>query len=410
MKALFIHQNFPGQYKHLAPALAARGDRVKALCVSEVRAPMPGVDIIRYPIKRGSAPNIHPWAGEFETKIIRGEACAHAMRKLKEQGFIPDIILAHPGWGEAMFAKEVFPQAKLLSFIEYYYRAQGQDVNFDKEFGKRKFEDDARTITKNANNLMALETMDHGVSPTAWQRDTNPEIFRSRISVIHDGVDTDALAPNPAAQFTVPDGGPVLKAGDEVVTFVNRNLEPLRGFHIFMRSLPSIQAVRPNAHIVIVGADGKGYGGGAGGWKERMLNELGDRVDRSKLHFVGRTTYPNFVALLQVSRAHVYLTYPFVLSWSMIEAMSLGCVVVGSGTAPVREVITDGESGLLVDFFDFEGLAAKVSDVLARPEAYLEMRRKARAVAVERYDLRRVCLPAQLALIDDLLAGRSGAD
>ena len=402
MKALFIHQNFPGQYKSLAPRLAAMGHQVKALCVTEPKGRMPGVYIIRYPIARGSSPNVHPLASEFETKVIRGEACAGAMRRLKERGFTPDIILAHPGWGEAMFAKEIYPNAKLLSFIEYYYATQGQDVNFDKEFGKTKLNEDMRILLKNANSLFALETMDWGVSPTAWQRDTNPAVYRDKISVIHDGIDTDRLKPDPNAQFAVPDG-PVLSAGDEVVTFVNRNLEPLRGFHVFMRALPAVLDARPAARVVIVGAEGKGYGGGAGGWKERMLAELGDRLDASRVHFVGRVDYPAFVRLLQVSMAHVYLTYPFVLSWSLLEAMSMGCLVVGSATAPVREVITDGETGLLVDFFDIAGLSDRMIRALERPEDHVAIRQAARAHVVANYDLHSVCLPAHVRLIERVL-------
>ncbi len=404
MKILFIHQNFPGQYKHLAPKLAELGHRVKALCISEFRHAMPGVDVIRYPVKRGTTPNIHPWASDFETKIIRGEACARAMRALKDKGFEPDIVLAHPGWGEAMFVKDIFPDTKLLSFIEYYYRARGQDVGFDTEFEKRKFEDDARTRGKNANSLLALDLMDWGVSPTRWQRDTNPEVFRGKISVIHDGVDTDALRPDPDAAVQFGDG-PVLRAGDEILTFVNRNLEPLRGFHIFMRALPAIQQARPNVQTVIVGGEDKGYGGGSG-WKQRLLNEMGDRIDRSRIHFVGRIAYGPFVKLLQVSRAHVYLSYPFVLSWSMIEALSIGCVVIGGDTPPVAEVIADGGNGLLVDFFDVEALAARTIDVLARPEAYAGVRQAARMSAIARYDLTRVCLPAQIKLVEDI--ARSG--
>jgi glycosyltransferase involved in cell wall biosynthesis len=409
MKVLFIHQNFPGQYKHLAPKLASLGHRVKALCVNQMHGSMPGVDVIRYPITRGSSANILPLVSEFETKVIRGEACARAMRKLKEQGFSPDIILAHPGWGEAMFAKDVFPAAKLLSFIEYYYAAEGQDVNFDKEFAKRKFEDDMRTQTKNTNSLMALNSMDWGVSPTVWQRDINPAVYRNRISVIHDGIDTDRLAPNPQAAFTLP-GGPAFKVGDELVTFVNRNLEPLRGFHVFMRSLPAVLDARPNAQVVIVGANGKGYGGGAGGWKERMLNELGSRLDTSRVHFVGRVDYPDFVRLLQVSMAHVYLSYPFVLSWSVLEAMSLGCLVVGSDTAPVREVITSGETGLLADFFDIDGISARLIEALERPQDQIQIRLAARDHVVSRYDLQRVCLPAHLQLIDKVLHGDDSRD
>lgn len=408
MNVLFIHQNFPGQYKHLAPRMAAAGHRVKALCVNDPGRAIPGVEVIRYPIRRGTTQGVHPWVADFETKVIRGEACAAAMRKLKDDGFHPQVILAHPGWGEAMFAKDVFPDAKLLSFIEIYYRAHGQDVNFDKEFEKRRFEHDARTRAKNANSLLALDTMDWGVSPTLWQRDTNPPEFHGKISVIHDGVDTGRLRPDPSASVQFSPEGPIFKAGDEVLTFVNRNLEPLRGFHVFMRALPAIQAARPNAQTVIVGGDDKGYGGGTGGWKDRMLQELGDRIDRSRVHFVGRVSYNTFVSLLRVSRAHVYLSYPFVLSWSMIEAMSLGCVVIGGATAPVKEVITHGENGLLVDFFDIDGLAATAIDVLAKPQSYAAIRAAARELAVSRYDLDNVCLPAQLALIDDVVAGRKG--
>lgn len=402
MRILFVHQNFPGQYKHLAPRLAAMGHQVKALAITP-KGEMPGVEIIRYPVQRGSTQNIHPWAGDFETKIIRGEACARAMLQLKAGGFSPDIILAHPGWGETMFAREVFPDARQLSFIEYFYRVHGQDVNFDKEFENRGFDDDARTVTKTANALLYLEAMDWGVSPTLWQKNTVPETFRSRISVIHDGVDTRHLRPNPAASFATGDDGPTLNAGDEVLTFVNRNLEPLRGFHIFMRALPAVQKARPNAQIVIVGGDRKGYGG-QGGWRERMLAEVGGQLDLSRIHFVGNIPYGRFVSLLQVSRAHVYLSYPFVLSWSMIEAMSIGCLVIGGGTAPVREVITDGETGLLADFFDVDGLAQKMIGALERPGDHLEIRRAARALAIERYDLETVCLPAHLKLIEQVAA------
>lgn len=408
MRALFVHQNFPGQYKHLAPRLAAMGHEVKALCISG-RAVIPGVEVIPYAIARGSTPNIHRWAADFETKVIRGEACARAMIALRDQGFTPDIILSHPGWGETMFAREVFPGAKMLSFIEYYYRSHGQDVNFDKEFESRGFDDDARTVSKTANSLMTLEAMDWGVSPTFWQRDTVPETYRNRISVIHDGVDTVQLQPKADASVTLGDDGPTLRAGDEVLTFVNRNLEPLRGFHIFMRALPAIQKARPNARIVVVGGDSKGYGGG-GGWREKMLAELGDRIDLTRIHFTGRIPYSQFVGLLQVSRAHVYLSYPFVLSWSMIEAMSMGCLVIGGATAPVKEVITHGETGLLVDFFDVDGLSSSIIGALERPGDYQELRQAARRLAINRYDLESVCLPAHLKLIDDVLRFGRPAD
>jgi glycosyltransferase involved in cell wall biosynthesis len=177
-----------------------------------------------------------------------------------------------------------------------------------------------------------------------------------------------------------------------------------------MRTLPAVLAARPNARVVIVGSDGKGYGGGAGGWRERMISELGDRLDLSRIHFVGRVDYADFIRLLQVSSAHVYLSYPFVLSWSLLEAMSLGCVIVGSDTAPIREVVTHWRTGLLADFFDVDALAQLIVGALARPDEHRPLREAARNAVVERYDLDRICLPAHLKLIDTLLAGRRPID
>jgi glycosyltransferase involved in cell wall biosynthesis len=408
MRVLFVHQNFPGQYKYLAPALAQRaGVEVKALAINKNAAPA-GVTVHHYAPDRGTTKDIHPWVSDLETKVIRGEAAARAARLLKAEGFCPDVICAHPGWGEALFLKDVFPDAKLLSFIEFHYQASGADYGFDPEFSAIDFDGLCRLRLKNANSLLNLDACDWAVTPTEWQRSTIPAAYQRKVSVIFDGIDTDLVRPDRGASITLNKAGVTLKPGDEIITFVNRNMEPYRGFHIFMRALPEIQRRHPEAWIVIVGGDEVSYGRQlekGQTYRKMMLEEVGDRLNLERVRFVGRLPYHDFIHMLQVSAVHVYLTYPFVLSWSMLEAMAAGCLVVGSATPPVEEVIRDGENGLLVDFFSTAAIADAIDRVLAHPDRMQALRRKARQTIIDRYDLRRVCLPRHLALIDSLAAG-----
>jgi glycosyltransferase involved in cell wall biosynthesis len=370
MRVLFVHQNFPGQYLHLAAALAARGDEVSALAI-ERQKPPPGVRVLFYKPQRGSSSGIHPWVSDIETKVIRGEAAAQATLALRDQGFTPDVICAHPGWGEALFLKDVFPDTPMLSFIEFYYTTDGADFGFDPEFADDDLPARCRLRMKNANSLLNLDIADWCVTPTEWQRSTVPARYRDRMTVIHDGIDTERVKPNPHVKLGLAKSGLTLRPGDEVITFVNRNMEPYRGFHVFMRALPEIQKRRPNAVVLIVGGDDISYGKRlppGETWRQRMLAEVGDRLDMQRVRFVGRIPYNDFAAMLQVSAVHVYLTYPFVLSWSMLEAMSAGCLVVGSSTPPVEEVISDGVNGLLVDFFSPQGIAEAIDRVLTHPD------------------------------------------
>lgn len=402
MNLLFIHQNFPGQFKFLAPALAAQGHSVTALVMRKIDVPnWQGVRLVPYQPARGTTPNVHPWVSDFETKTIRGEACFRAMLKLKAEGFVPDVVIAHPGWGESLFVKEVWPQAKLGIYCEFFYHAQGGDVGFDPEFPSKDAGDACRLRLKNLNNLLHFDRADAGISPTQWQASTFPQPFRDQISVIHDGIDTDAVAPNPDVKLTL-NGNLVLTKRDEVVTFVNRNLEPYRGYHVFMRSLPKLLQMRPNARVLIVGGDDVSYGARPDGgrkWKDIFAAEVRPQLTDaqwSRVHFLGNLPYEQFIALLQLSMVHVYLTYPFVLSWSLLEAMSAGCAVVASDTAPLREVIIDGETGRLVDFFDPAAMADAVASLLADAPARADLGSRARAFARANYDLRSVCLPRQL--------------
>ncbi|KMO41093.1 glycosyl transferase family 1 [Methylobacterium tarhaniae] len=406
MRVLFVHQNFPGQYRHVAPALAARpGTEVVALGIGPAPA-LPGVRHVRYAVAGRSHPGIHPLAADFETATLRAEAAARAALALKAEGFVPDVICGHSGWGETLFLKDVWPQARLLTFAEFFYSAFGADTGFDPEFPSREGHA-FRTRARNAGQLVAFEASDRLVSPTAWQASRIPAAFRDRLAVIHDGIDTDLLRPDPKARITLGRDRLSLGPGDEVVTFVNRNLEPYRGYHSFMRALPEILRRRPKARAVIVGGSDTSYGArppAGRTWREIFLDEVKAELDLSRVHFVGKIPYRDYVNLLQVSAAHVYLTYPFVLSWSMLEAMALGACIVGSATPPVEEVIRQGENGLLVDFFSPAQIAEAVVGVLADPGAVAPLRAAARQTALA-YDLKRVCLPAHLRLIEVVAAG-----
>lgn len=408
MKILFIHQNFPGQFKYLAPALVQQGHTVVGMTMQKTDAKdWQGVQLYRYAAKRGTTPNVHPWISDFETKAIRAEACFRAALKLKADGFTPDVIVAHHGWGESLFLKDVWPNAKLAIYCEFYYHPHGADVGFDPEFPATDEGEVCRLRLKNLNNLLHFEVASAGISPTHWQASTFPEPFRSKITVVHDGIDTASLAPNPTVSLTL-NGNLVLTKRDEVITFVNRNLEPYRGYHIFMRALPEILKRRPKARVMIVGADDVSYGARpANGqkWKDIFAKEVRPLIsdaDWSRVHFPGHVPYTVFIPLLQLSSVHVYLTYPFVLSWSLLEAMSVGCAIVASDTQPLHEAIKHNETGRLVDFFDVPKLVDEVCGLLDDPDHRARLGANARAFAQANYDLQTVCLPRQLEWVQTL--------
>lgn len=399
-KILFIHQNFPGQFVHVAVELARLGHEVVALGITG-RA-LPGVNFVRYAPRAKTPATSEIYAKDFESKVVRGNACAVAMEQLKSKGFTPDTIVAHPGWGEALFCKDVWPQARLIVFAEFYYSAEGADYNFDHEFARDTLADRMRLRVKNSVHLHAFHDADAIYSPTHWQRSQIPQEYQSKTSVIFDGIDTKRVKPDPNATVHLKRDNVRLNPGDEVITFVNRNLEPYRGFHIFMRALPQILRNRPNARCLIVGGDDVSYGSpprNGKNWREVMLAEVGHQLPMDRVHFLGSLAYKDYLRVLQISRCHVYLTYPFVLSWSCLEAMSAGCTVVASTTGPVQEVIRHGENGLLFDFFNAPALANQVVDVLANPDAYSNIGTQARQSVTEKYDLRTHCLQQQIALI-----------
>ena len=408
MKILFIHQNFPGQFKFLAPALVKQGHTVVAMTMQKTEAKeWQGVRLAPYTATRGTTPKVHPWISDFETKTIRAEACFRAALRLRAEGLSPDLIVSHHGWGESLFLKDVWPQAKLAIYCEFYYHPRGADVGFDPEFPAEDAGEVCRLRLKNLNNLLHFEVADAAISPTHWQASTFPEPFRSKITVVHDGIDTEAVAPNLAVTLTL-NGNIKLTRADEVITFVNRNLEPYRGYHIFMRALPELLKRRPQARVLIVGAYDVSYGARpAEGkkWKGIFASEVRPQIsdaDWARVHFLGHIPYQHFIPLLQLSTVHVYLTYPFVLSWSLLEAMSVGCAIVASDTQPLREAIRHNDTGRLVNFFDVPGLANDVCALLDHPVARQRLGANARAFAQANYDLKTVCLPRQLQWVQGL--------
>ncbi|MBR0672807.1 glycosyltransferase [Roseomonas soli] len=409
MQALFIHQNFPGQYRHLAPIIAQRkGARVIGLGERANPCP-PGVTHLRYPPPEGAGEKTHRYLRPVEASVRRGQTVARALVSLRQKGFVPDIICCHPGWGEGLYLRDVFPDARILQYCEFYYRSDGGDVGFDPT-QEVTLDEMARVRTLNMTQLQSLEATDWGISPTHWQRSRYPAFIRAKTSVVHEGVDANFATPKGATTVKLPDRTTFTK-GDEIFTFVSRNLEPYRGFDVFMRALPEILARRPGAHAIIVGGDERGYGrlpADNRSWKTVMMEEVGAKLDMSRVHFTGRIPHEALVALFRISRAHVYYTYPFVLSWSLVEAMGCEALVIGSDTAPLAEVMRHEQNGILLPFFDHARMADAVVDALANPDRYAPLRKAARRTMLEQFDLHAICLPKQVALFDAVLQGKPG--
>lgn len=404
-RILFVHQNFPGQFLRLAPALQARGHDVLAL-TSDTHRHQTVVPMAHYKWQpRDFDKSTFRLSAKFAEMAWRGEIAAGAAATLRDKhGFMPDVVFGTPGWGETLFLREVWPDARHLLYGEFYYAPHGPMVGFDREFENRDLAANMTLTANQAHLLVSVHNADRVLCPTQWQARSFPDFAQPRIRVIHDGIATDDIRPMDDVTVRFPERGLKFRKGDELLTFVNRNHEPARGFHVFMRALPAILKARPQAHVVIVGGDERSYSPlPAVGvtWREVLMREVGGQLDMTRVHFVGKIPYPTYVELMQVSRVHAYLTYPFVLSWSLLEAMSAGALVVGSRTPPVAEVITDGVNGKLVDFFDVVAWSDTLIETLANHEAHAALRSAARRTVVERYDLKTQCLPRLTAFVEE---------
>jgi glycosyltransferase involved in cell wall biosynthesis len=401
---LFIHQNYPGQYRRLSQHLLSLPD-FRVAAIAQKHAPgLPGVMVANYQYDEPKGKSDNPFVRELDNALFNGRGVLECLSLLTKNGFVPDIVFAHPAWGESIFVKDALPDVPLIHFCEFYYRYEGADCGFDPEFplSAVPLETRMRVRQRNTIHLLNINACDLGIAPTRWQRSVFPAEYLPKIRVLHEGINVDALAPPPNPQIELPDGR-VLRAGDEVVTYVARNLEPYRGFHIFMRAVEEIQRRRPNCHVLIVGGDDVSYGRRLPPpetWRSYMLKQV--KIDPARTHFLGVVPYQTYLSVLHVSMAHVYLTYPFVLSWSMLESMAAGCLVIGSKTAPVEEVITDRSNGLLVDFFSPKEIADRVDEIAQSPNRMADIRKAARDHVAHRYHLRDA-LAAYRALINEFV-------
>ncbi|WP_426050880.1 glycosyltransferase [Brevundimonas sp. SL161] len=404
-RILFIHQNFPGQFPHIAAAAVKAGHKLAAIGGQTAKG-QPGVDLRRWTLTRGSTAGIFDAAVRAEADLMRAQAAVEVAVRLKADGFVPDLIVGHPGWGETIQMSEVFPGVPQILFGEFFYRSHGADVNFDPEFETSTLVGDLRVNAKNLGLAMAYSGAEVIVCPTPFQASHIPTAFQHRVKIVHEGVDIGRAARRPNARVKLS-GGRFLDGSKPVITFVNRTFERMRGFHIFMRALPAFMAACPDAEILMIGTDGgRGYGGplpGGETWKQRMLAEVGKRLDLDRVHFTGALAHSDLMAALSISWAHVYYTYPFVLSWSLTEAMACECLILGSDTAPVRDAITTGQNGILNDFFDVEALTRALVTACETPEAFVSMRKAARKTALALFDRETVGVPSWMALIEEVL-------
>jgi glycosyltransferase involved in cell wall biosynthesis len=406
VRFLFVHQNFPGQYLHIVRHLVAskRHDVVFITEANENR--IAGARTVPYAKPRGAALEAHIVTRELDAAARRAEVVAHTANNLKQLGFEPDIIIGHHGWGELLNIPDVWPRVPLLGYLEFYYSIDGIDVGFDPEF-PTDVADYPRIRAKNAVNLLALSLGAQAQTPTKWQLSTYPEWARPMITLLPEGVHLDVCKPNaPVRRRTLSIGGATIRPNEKLVTYVARDLEPYRGFHLMMRAVPHLLRARKDLRVVMVGADGISYGAAPaeGTWRQKMLAELGDAIDPERVLFPGRIEYPTYLAMLQRSDAHVYLTYPFVASWSLREALAAGCVVIGSDTPTVSEFVTHGQNGLLVSFFDPKGLADTVLRVLEDAPLARRLREGAR-----RYAEKKLTMADSIAAYEALIARLAGA-
>lgn len=413
MRILLIHQGFPGQFKHLVPTLLKRGHKLHAISKPRQPKKIPdGIVYRSYRIERGNTPDIHPLCLELESKVIRGEAVAIQAEQMKKEGFRPDLILGHPGWGEMLFLGDIWPTIPQLHYVEFFHGFPGTDNDFDGGIGAPlTWRDRAKARIKNAHHLSSLNAMTAGITPTKFQHSVLPPWAQRCTHVIHDGIDCEWLKPAPTASLQIPahrdcPQGLNVRAGDPVLTFINRTFEPYRGIHIFLEALSEVQRNNPQVQTILVGQDTPQVSYGAHredgqGWLSALRKQMGSQLDWSRIHCLGLISHHSLRQVYQVSAAHVYLSYPFVLSWSLLEAMSCGCLIIGSETAPLQEVINDGVNGLLTPFSDPRALGKLLLLVLEEKDQTRSLRKQARSTVTNTYELRQ-CLHAQLELIENL--------
>lgn len=398
MNILFLHRGFPAQFKHIAAELSKDSENNVTFITNQKKFHLDGVIKVVYEVTESLPQDCHPYLKLYEDSVLHGRAVAYKLLEMKKQGYVPDVIYGHH-WGTTLFVKDIFPNVPLLSYNEWFYNAEGADIGF---VGNAANEDEkAKVRTDNAMLLTDLCACDAAICPTEWQKSQFPKEFQDKIKIIHDGVDVDSCKPDKDAQLKINDTL-TLTANDEVVTYATRGMEPYRGFPEFMIAIKELLKVRPNAHFVIAGDDIAYYGQKIEGnsYKDVILGRL--NLDMSRIHFVGTLSFDDYVKLLQISSVHVYLTYPFILSWSCLDAMACECCIVASNTPPVTEFIKDNYNGILFDFHNINQLIDKVEYALENQSKMKSIRQNARKTIVNKYALKDL-LPQHIAFLKSLV-------
>lgn len=404
MRVLFTHNNFPAQFRHIAEYLGRTPGHQLVFATKNPRDEweIPGVNKAVFKPDDTDTGKPYPLGETIENSLRHGVGLLRLCKHLKDQGFIPDVIIGHSGWGQTMFIKDVFPDTPFIGYFEWYYSANSAETRFD---GQERNESQlAHLRLRNTAILHDLVACDVGVTPTAWQQEQFPTEFQSKIVEAHEGINTRYFAPDengplPITELLLPDTD--LTGAKEIVTYCSRGMEPYRGFPQFYEALPAILDARPDCHVLIVGEDRICYSPKLpdnGSYIDLMQSKVD--VDLSRVHFTGPLPYGVYKQVLQASSAHVYLTWPFVLSWSFLEAMSCGCLMVGSDTEPVREVLQHEQNGLITDFHSPEKIAASIITALEKQTDLTHLRTNARQTILDKYCLSK-CLPKHLNLLAD---------
>lgn len=405
MHVLFIHQNFPAQFGHIAAYLVQRKGFRSTFVSQQPPGNDGGVERIQYQIRGGATQQTHYCSRSFENAIWHSHGVFEALQARPD--IKPDLVVGHSGFLSTAFLRELY-DCPIVNYFEYYYHTRGTDMDYRPDFPYPAL-NHLRARARNAGLLMDLEECDAGYSPTRWQRGLMPRTYRHKLRTIFDGVDTNLWRPQPGLPRSV--GERALPDDVRIVTYVSRGMESIRGFDIFMKVAKLLCQRRRDVVFVVVGEDRVCYGGdleftGGQSFKEWVLAR--DDYDLSRFIFTGLMPIPALAQLFSISDLHVYLTVPFVLSWSLMDALACGATVLASNTAPVREMIEHDRNGLLVDFFDVEGLADAAERVLDAPDEYRRLGQAGADMIRQRYSLE-VCLPRMLDLYEEACHARRGA-
>lgn len=377
MDILFLHGNYPAQFRTQSRALAA--DSAHRVVFATERDPVPqaeivpGLRIAHYATHRAPSSKTHPYLTSSENAVLHGQAVLRCLLRLQNQGFQPALVIYHAGRGLGLFLRNLLPESTLVAYCEWYFKP----ADLPWLSGSADFDASLRIGLRNSTMLLELAEADLAVVPTTWQRQQFPGLVQERLQVIFDGIDTSYFQPGPA-QTPLPElviqpegeSNPVRLDSDAVViSYTTRGMEPIRGFPEFLRSLPPLLEAIPQLQVVVAGRDRQAYSYPApshgGSWKEHLLAELGDFEGRERLHFTGLIPYRQLRALMQRTDLHIYFSRPYVTSWSLFEAAACGAPIM-MNTGPATTGVLPGAAFATLDLDDSAAIPATLKTALER--------------------------------------------